>query len=56
MKHRIVWMAITRANCECGEKFEIASDDATELSDSQAQDILLDRHTQHVRRKEKKGG
>lgn len=46
--HALVWVAVTRAKCECGKEFKIPDDEAAGRADGTVQDWLMDEHRQHL--------
>lgn len=46
--HALIWMAITRGQCECGEDLVIPAEDAEGSSDDEVRDMVLDRHSDHL--------
>lgn len=46
--HALVWMAITRAQCECGEDLRVATEECEGQTDAQVRDQLLDQHSLHL--------
>ncbi len=46
--HALAWIAITKAGCECGERFEIPIDEARERAENTVRDWLMDEHSLHI--------
>lgn len=46
--HALVWVAITKAGCECGAKFEIPQSEAADRAEATVRDWLMDEHSDHL--------
>jgi hypothetical protein len=46
--HALIWMAVVRAQCECGEDFRIRQDESQGRRSSALQDQLMDMHSEHL--------
>lgn len=46
-KHKLVWMAVTQGQCECGMNYEIHPDDHKFMDHMECQDTILDAHALH---------
>lgn len=46
--HALIWMAVVRAQCECGADFRIRPDEAEGRRDAALQDELMDQHSDHL--------
>ena len=47
--HALVWMAVTKAKCECGELLEIPLDECKDRAASTIRDWLMDAHSEHIK-------
>lgn len=47
--HGLIWMGTTRAQCECGTDFKIEEDDCKGCLTAYLQDVLMDRHSDHIK-------
>lgn len=46
--HELVWMAVSRGECECGMKFELDDDAKAGRSPSSMRDVVMDAHSAHI--------
>lgn len=46
--HRLAWMVICRAKCECGTGFYLTTQEAAGLSAYVIRDLLMDLHSAHL--------
>lgn len=46
--HALIWMAVTRATCECGRDIRIDPESAAEMTPARVTNFLLDAHSDHL--------
>ena len=46
--HALIWMAITKASCECGRNFAVDIESMIGMNDNRLKDALLDFHSDHI--------
>lgn len=46
--HALVWMAVSRGQCECGMDFELDDDARKDRSPSSMRDMVMDAHSLHI--------
>jgi len=48
--HALIWMAMTRAKCECGKMFEVPRDECAGKAPGAVRDRLIDEHAEHIKK------
>lgn len=47
-EHELIWMAVSRGECECGMKFELDEDAKAGRSPASMRDMVMDAHSAHI--------
>ena len=47
--HALIWMSVTRAQCECGLDFRLRLAQIVGKEDEELQDMLMDEQAEHIK-------